>query len=242
MDTQLAANFFIAMVAIVNPIGKIPVWAEASAGSDRAVRWRLALMVTGTAAAILVLALLAGREALALFAIDLPSFRVAGGIIILLTALEMLRGVAVRVDSEAEDEDAHAYERAKARFRDVVIPVAMPILAGPGSITTVIVYGSRVTAWAEYGLLLAVLGAVMVLVLGVLLASERIRDLVGDMALDVQTRLFGLILAAIAMQLVLEGLGDVYPQWLDPRSPLADDVRGAGPGPEGPAGGTAIDD
>lgn len=219
MDWPLIKSFFIAMVAIVNPLGKVPLYVQASAGQMRQARWLLALLVTVTAFAILLLSLLAGKSFLGLFGVDLASFRVGGGIVILLTGLSMMRGSAVDVSAEEEAEDS-ARRQARSRFRKVVVPLAMPILAGPGSISTAIVYSARTDGLLDYLWLSGVLVVVMLVVLGTLLLSRRVQRLFGDTALDILTRVFGLILAGIAVQLMVEGLGEIFPAWLTPASVL----------------------
>lgn len=225
MEDRLLENFALAMVAILNPLGKIPVWVEASAGCDAPVRRRLAAFVTGTATLLLLVFLFFGREILSFLGLDLPSFRVGGGIIILLIGLDMLRGEAVDVDRSGNEDGQDAYDRAKARFRDVVVPVAVPILAGPGSITTVLLFGYRAHDWPERLLLAAVLVGLLSLVLVLLLLGKRIQAAVGDLVLRVQTRIWGLLLTAIAVQLIVVGLGESFPAWLEPNSPIVDDVQ-----------------
>lgn len=224
MDTALIWNFFLATIAIVNPLGKVPVWLEACEGCESPVRLRLAMLVTGTAAGLLVLFLFFGGEILDFLGIDLPAFRVGGGIIILLVGIDMLRGQAVNMDTSRDQGDDSAMVKAKSRFRDVAVPVAVPILAGPGSITTVMLYGFRADGWGELGLLAGVLAGVMACVFGILMLGDRIRAAVGELALSVQTRIWGLLLTAIAAQLIIVGLGESFPTWLNHSSPIADDV------------------
>ncbi|MGB5810374.1 MAG: MarC family protein [Polyangiales bacterium] len=225
MDSALFWNFFIAAVAIVTPIGKVPIWVEASEGCDPPVRMRLAAMVTGTATALLLVFLFFGRSVLTFLGIDLPAFRVGGGIIILLLGIDMLRGNAVDLDAKSGRHGDDAFDKAKARFRDVVVPVAIPILAGPGSITTVLLFGVRADDWWERGALALVLCAVMAVVLLILLAGHRLQAILGELALRVQTRIWGLLLTGIAAQLILVGLGESFPNWLDASSPILDDVQ-----------------
>ncbi len=224
MDSVLE-NFLLAMIAIVNPLGKVPVWVQASQGCDAAVRLRLAVFVTGTALLLLLVFLLFGQSILGFLSIDLPAFRVGGGIIILLIGIDMLRGNVVDVDSSDADGDEDAFDRAKDRFRDVVVPMAVPILAGPGSITTAILFGSETHEWPTRLLLAGTLSGVMSLVLLVLLLGHRIQAVLGDLVLGVQTRIWGLLLTAIAAQLILVGLGESFPSWIDGASPLSDDIR-----------------
>lgn len=226
MDITLIRNFLLAMIAIVNPLGKIPIWIEASEGCDGPVRTRLALLVTLTATALLLVFLFFGESILGFLGLDIPSFRVGGGIIILLIGIDMLRGKAVDIDSSAKKSGDGAMDQAKARFRDIIVPVAVPILAGPGSITTTLLFGIRVEQWSDRLLLGGLLVAVMAIVLVLLLLGHRIQDLVGPLVLNVQTRIWGLLLTAIAAQMILVGLGESFPNWIDAGSPLVNDVSG----------------
>lgn len=225
MEKMLLENFALAMVAILNPMGKIPIWVKAAGDCDPPVQRRLATFVTGTSTLLLLAFLFFGREILDFLGLDLPSFRIGGGIIILLIALDMLRGKAVNVDGDGGEDARGAHDRAKARFRDVVVPVAIPILAGPGSITTVLLFGYRAQNWSDRLWLAAVLVGLMSLVLVLLLLGPRIQDAVGDLVLRVQTRIWGLLLTAIAVQLIVVGLGESFPAWLEPNSPIVDDVQ-----------------
>jgi multiple antibiotic resistance protein len=190
------------------------------------VRTRLALLVTGTATVLLLAFLLFGQRILAFLGLDIPSFRVLwGGVIILLIGIDMLRGQAIDVDTDSSGGNKDAFDRAKARFREIVVPVAVPILAGPGSITTALLFGIQADQWSERLLLGGLLMAVMGVVLALLLAGHRIQDALGPLVLNVQTRIWGLLVTAMAAQLILVGLGESFPNWLDSASPLVDDVK-----------------
>lgn len=228
MNWSLIANFLIALLAIANPLVKVPLWIEASQHDQQAVRWRLAVLVTLTGGLVLLVFLLIGDQVLTLFGIDLASFRIAGGIVILLIGISMLNGNAINVELEEMDEEQSALTRAKVRFRQVVVPMVMPMIAGPGSITTVIIYGSRASTALEYLALSAVLAGVILLILVTLLSSQRIRTVTGPMTMDLLTRIFGLIVAAIAVQFILEGFAEVFPQWITPESSIHDELPGNG--------------
>lgn len=203
-------DFLFAILAITNPVGKVPLWIEASRPDDEPVRRRVAILVVGVAFLILAAFLVGGKSILAVFGVDVPAFRIGGGVVIGLTGLRMLRGEAVDVnDDEADGETA--YQKAESRFRDVAVPLTTPVIAGPGSITTVILYGTRASTPIEYGTLLLLLAVVMGLVLATLLVGHRLRGWVGDTALDIQSKLFGLILVAIAAQLAVDGLAETFP-------------------------------
>ncbi len=215
LEAGLLVKFAVAMLAIVNPLGKVPIWLESAAGTSRAVSWRLAFLVVLTAGAILLAALLFGRSLLELFSLDLASFRIGGGIVILIVALNMVRGEVTEVDPEdGKGKGQDSMEAAQARFRQVVVPLAVPIIAGPGSITTAIVFSSRADSWLQRGALGLVVIAVMVAIYVMLLLSPMVKRVLGETVLLIVTRLFGLILAGIAVDLMATGLGDRFPALL----------------------------
>ena len=222
MDVDLIRSFSIAMLAIVNPLSKVPLYVQASTGQVGPARHRLAVYVTGVAYAVLLLALVGGQPFLNLFGVDLAAFRVGGGIVILMVGLSMIRGSAVEFTTGDEDELDNPVLQAKVRFKKVVVPMAMPIIAGPGSISTAIVYSARADGLLEYVAMGVVLAAVMLIVLATLLASRRVQRTVGDTTLTIVTRFLGLILAGIAVQFIAEGLADLFPAWVTPDSVLQD--------------------
>ena len=228
MDFGLATSFLIAMLAIVNPIGKIPVWVRCSDGEDESARRWLAFLVTATSGGVLVGSLWGGSLVLRLFSVDLASLRVGGGIVILITGLAMLQGRATDVDPDTDDGDGNALQRAQTRFRSIVVPMAVPIIAGPGSITTAIVYSSRATTAADVAALTGILLGITGVIYVALMSAPYVRRVVGDTGLTIVTRLFGLLLVVIAVQLMATGLGELFPQWLEDTSPISDDVRNSG--------------
>lgn len=214
MDLDLIRSFAIAMVAIVNPLSKVPLYVDASADQPGAARHRLAGYVTGVAFLVLLLALLAGRPMLNLFSVDLAAFRVGGGIVILLVGLSMIRGRAVEFTPEPEDEvQDDPAAQAEIRFRKVVVPLAIPIIAGPGSISTAIVYSARTDSWQDYLGMGLVLAGVMFVVLLTLVSSRRVERAVGNTVMQIVSRFLGLILAGIAVQFMVEGLAEIFPAW-----------------------------
>ncbi len=235
MDVSLIENFLVAMIAIVNPFGKIPIWVEAEEGCDRPTRLRLAVLVTSTALVLLLLALFFGKQVLGFLGVDVPAFRVGGGIILLLLGIDMLRGESIDVRGRDAARGDDAYDRAKRRYRQIVIPISVPILAGPGSLTTAILFGSASSDWPTQLGQAGVLGAVMLIVLAVLLSGKWIREHVGELVLEVQTRIWGLLLTAIAAQMILVGLGQTFPSWIEGAlpnqgpSPMLDDASGTSP-------------
>ena len=213
-------------LAITNPLGKLPVWSELTGDHQPDVRRRIAVLAVVTAVVVAVSFLLAGSHILRFFDIDLASFRIAGGIFLLLTGVAMLRGSAVQLQDRQDDGDSPA-TIARTRFRKIMVPLAIPILVGPGTITTVIIFGIKAAGPVD----LAALAGVVLLVYGanllVLFAAPTIERRVDPLVFQAITRLFGLVLAAIAVQFMVEGLGEVFPAWLQGDSPIDADVQEA---------------
>lgn len=219
MPWNLMINFSIALFAILNPIGKVPVWTELTGDETEAVRRRIALLTIITTAGILLPFLLVGKQVLVLFNIHLAAFRIGGGILVLLTAISMVKGTIIQFD-RSDDEGDSVKEIARTRFRRILVPLAIPMLAGPGTITTVMVYGVKATSIVEYAGLSIVLATALLLVFVVLLLAHWLEKRSDTLIFEVITRIFGLLLAGIAIQLILEGLGEAFPAWLQGASDL----------------------
>ena len=223
MSWDLATNALLAFLAILNPVGKIPLWAQLTGDRANAVRKRVALLIVGTGTVLLLLFLVAGKPVLELFSVDLPSFRTAGGILLLITSISMVRGRISQLDDDVEEDHEDVAAAAHQRFRRVIVPMVVPMIAGPGSITTVMIYGVRAESVVEYGMLAATLTVVLGVLLLTLVLSPLLEKRVPDTAFTVVTRIFGLILAAIAVQFMAEGLSELFPAWTEPSSPVSED-------------------
>lgn len=216
MDTTLVFNFAAALLAIVNPIGNLPLFIGYTARVSPPVQRWLALFMAGTILALLMPFLALGNGILDFFGITLPAFRIAGGILLLLIGIGMVRGEhspsTAPPSATAENADQSPpspRQEAQALYRQVLIPLGIPIFVGPGSIGTAILYSSQSPNLATLGGLMGVVVLVSSIVWGVLLTAGRLQQWLGDLGLDVATRLLGLVLAAISIQFMIDGLRDV---------------------------------
>lgn len=213
MNWNLNLNFLAAMLAIVNPIGLIPIWQELTGDAQPKVRKRIALLVTAASLVILLIFLNTGPFLLSFFSIDLEVFKIAGGILLLLTAISMIEGSASQLE-ERDEKAETSFGLAKQRFRKILVPLAVPMLCGPGSITTALLYSSKSsTILNNLGLSLILIGNFALLYV-VLAFSYKIENKVDDLFFIAFTRIFGVMVAAIALQFMVEGLGEVFPGWL----------------------------
>ena len=215
-DWDLISNFTVALLAIVNPVEKIPLWVKASKGGKKEFQWLLAALVIFSSAAILLVFLWFGHQLLVHLKIDLASFKIGGGLILLQFGFSMLKGTAVKFDRESANESDNLKHRVIKRYQQIFIPIGVPVIAGPGAITTVIIYGYQSdTLLTETFLSLAVLG-VLTLLYFTLLTGPYIQKRIGDLPLNLISRVFGMILIAIAVQFMVEGLRTVFPAWVSP--------------------------
>ena len=206
IDWNDYAKFFIGLVAIVNPIGIVPVFAGMTHNFTAAERNVIGLRAALTVGAVLVVALFTGEAVLKFFGISLDSFRVAGGILILLMAISMLHGGmsgAKQTTEEARD--------AEDKEKIAVVPIGMPLLAGPGAISTIIIYSHRDQGPTHYMLLLSIALLVTLLAWLALRTAPAIADRLGRTGLNIVTRIMGLILAAIGVEIMANGLKQLFP-------------------------------
>ncbi len=205
MDWQLTLNFFIALTAVVDPIGNLPFFLSATRRDYPARQRLLAALAMAVTIILLILFFLAGEAILGFFGISLSAFRIAGGILLLLTGIQMVSGVARQLPHG--DEDAAAPSLSE-RFGHIMVPIVVPLYVGPGSISVVILYSCDSSSWVELGALLGVIPVVGLLSFVILAAGGFIVRLIGETGLEVVTRILGLIVSAIAVQFILDGLNE----------------------------------
>lgn len=221
MDWNLYLNFFAAMLAIVNPMGIWPIWSELTSDGINKIRKRIAIMVMLTAYVILVVFLVSGKMLLNFFSIDIEVFRVAGGILLLYTGISMVQGSATELVDRKEEGDT-LFSIAKKRFRKIIVPLAIPVLAGPGSITTVTLFGVQANTFHDFLMLAIIILFVFFFLFLLFINSEFLEQKVDDIVFTVITRIFGIIVTAIAIQFMVEGLGEIFPNWLEGQSVIED--------------------
>lgn len=153
---------------------------------------------------VLTVFALAGSLIFRLFGITLPAFKIAGGLILALIGLDMLQARRSPT-KETPGDTAEGLEK-----EDVgIIPLGIPMLAGPGSISTVMVLTSDSRSWLRMVLILAAVAVTAFLAYWILAGADRVRRYLGETGIRILTRMFGLILTAIAVQFILSGLADV---------------------------------
>ena len=208
---DFAVNFFVALFALLDPLGNVPVFAAATVGASPRERAHIALYVSLFVLGFVIFFYFTGLSLLAFFGISLAAFRIAGGVILLLTGLQMARDDFTANFAEAADGEAVGPRgQARLRFERMIVPFAMPLLIGPGAISTVVIYASqaRVFGLAGAAIGVAVIAAVSACTLLAFLATPLISRLLGRIGLTIVVRVLGLILCAMAVQFILGGLAE----------------------------------
>jgi multiple antibiotic resistance protein len=199
---ELFLSAFVTLFVVIDPPGCMPIYAGLTRGVAPPHRRSMAIRAAGIAAVILLVFALYGKQLLGVLGIALSSFRIAGGMMLFLIALEM---VFERRTAKREDRAAKIIE--KPEFEDIsVFPMAMPMMAGPGSITSMMLLMTRAEGTEQRVIVLAAMVSVIVLTLAGLLAAGPIMAFLGEKIEAVITRLLGVLLAALAVQFVIDGL------------------------------------
>ncbi|WP_397420197.1 MarC family protein [Phenylobacterium sp.] len=211
-QAEFAVNFFVALFALIDPIGNVPLFAAATGG----VKWRerawIALYLSLFVLGFLTFFYFTGLSLLEFFGISLPAFKIAGGVILFLMGLEMARDdfSAKFSGDDGDGETGVGMAFVRKRFERMIVPFAMPLLIGPGAISSVIIYADKAKAFGLAGAAvgLGVIGAVSLATLLSFLATPILTRILGRIGLTVVVRVLGLILCALAIQFVLAGLAD----------------------------------
>ena len=219
MNWNLYTNFFVAILAIINPLTILVIWSELTNDVKRPVRYRTAGFLLSFALVALTTFLIGGKYILNFFSIDLMVFKVAGGILLLLSGIKMIEGLDVKT-KDADDNEGTVLQLAKLKFQKIIVPMAIPVLVGPGSITTMFLFGVGIENWLDYGMLSVILAVYFGILLVVLASTSWIETKIDNVVFTAVTRLLGIIVVAIALQFILEGLGEIFPTWIDSSSPV----------------------
>ncbi|HEX7980006.1 MAG TPA: NAAT family transporter [Gemmatimonadaceae bacterium] len=201
---QFALLTLTSILFIVNPISVIPTYLVITQKDTAERRARTARRACISAAAILIAFAVAGRQIFSVFGITIDAFRVAGGLILWVVAMDMLHGERRTQEGQQEITEGATKE-------DVALaPLAMPMLAGPGAISTIMVLSSQASGMSEKIAVFVAILVTMAIAWIVLRVGDKVVLRMGETGIRVMTRIMGLLLAAIAMQFVISGASDAW--------------------------------
>jgi multiple antibiotic resistance protein len=207
---ELFGSALVTFLVIIDPPGCAPIFASLTSGASPVQRRAMAVRSSLIAWAILMFFALLGRPMLYWLGISLASFRIAGGIMLFIIAVDMV----FERRTERREKRAHAFEQTPEVEDVSVFPMAMPMIAGPGSIASAMLWVSRAETPIHIAVVLAAVTVVMLMTLVTLLAAGPLMRLIGDKVESAITRILGVILAALAAQFVVDGIKQSFPQVL----------------------------
>ena len=204
---ELFGSALVTFLVIIDPPGCAPIFASLTRGMPPALRRSMAVRSCVIAWAVLMFFALLGKPMLHALGISLGSFRIAGGVMLFMIALDM---VFERRTKRREDR-AQSIEGTPEAEDISVFPMAMPMISGPGSIASAMLWVSRADDAAQVATVLAAITVVILITLVCLLAAGPLMRMIGERIEGVITRILGVILAALAAQFIVDGLKQSFP-------------------------------
>ena len=208
----MAVDFkpLLTLLAVVNPLACVPFFIHFTQGFTKAQRQRTILVSSFTTFVVIAISALMGLQILAFFGISLASFQVGGGLLLLSSALSMLNAQPAEARANADEvQDAEA--RATVGASIAVVPLAIPLLTGPATMSTVVIYADKAKTLLQLSTLVGY-GVVIALATALCFAmAAPIARVMGKTGINVMTRLMGLILAALAVEVMTDGLHKLFP-------------------------------
>ena len=206
LDFTEYTKIFISLFAILDPIGMIPVIILFTAGLTAQKNARIGRIVSLAVCAILLVALLIGQPLLAFFGISINSFRVAGGILLMLMSIRMLNGTLYSPTLSKNES-----ENDESTTAMTIVPLSTPLLAGPGSISAVIMEAHKAHGFEHYLIMSLIILLLSMTVWLTFKIAPWVEQRLGKIGIDVFSRLMGLILAAIAVEFIAAGVRGLFP-------------------------------
>jgi MarC family membrane protein len=211
-------NFVVTTFALLDPLGAVPVFLGLTDRESRSVQRLVALFVSLTALALLLIFLFIGEGILEFLGVSMDSFRIAGGILLLLMGLKMVAGEdgssGIGLDSAAAGMSV--LKEAESVLQKIVIPLVVPLLMGPGVIANVILYASKDTADRDLSALVLGSFILSLIVLAIFLAGRWLKVVIGPIGLNILMRVMGLMVAAMGVQFMVIGVRHIFVSQLAP--------------------------
>lgn len=197
---------FISLLVIINPLGAIPMFISLTASQSVAERKRTIRVASFAVSVVIIVSGFLGEWLIRFFGISIASFQVGGGVLIMMVALSMLNAQAGDAKQTAEEQ-----LEAELKANIAVVPLTIPLLTGPGAMSTVIIYAQKMTHWYQYAYLVVGAVGIAVVTWAALNLADPIARILGKTGINIATRLMGLLLAAIAVEFMVDGLTELIP-------------------------------
>ena len=206
LDWTEYAKICLALLVIVNPVGAVPLFASLTSDNSEKEKHRIARISSISVAIVLTVAAAGGQPLLALFGITIASFKVGGAILILLLAISMMHGEQSK-EKQTPDEAKEAEDKESI----AVVPLAIPLLSGPGAISTIIIYATAQTSKAHLAAIVACAMLVALVTWVALRVATPVSTWLGKTGVNIAMRLMGLLLAAVAVEIFASGIVVLLP-------------------------------
>lgn len=221
MEGSFLRNFAITLFALLNPLGMLPIFISYTARERTGVQRWVTLFLSLTVLVLLLIFIFTGASILKFFGISIDSFRIAGGILLLIIGINIVNGTGenktnVSVDREMDSD----LNQAKSVYSQIVIPMAMPLLVGPGVIANIILYANEAQSKKDNEMFLGIIMMtvfITFLVFIVLLSAKWLQRLLGNVGLSIAQRILGLFVAAIGVQFMVNGLTGIIVENIAPQ-------------------------
>ena len=199
---DMMLNAFVTLFVTIDPIGLAPIFLAVTSGASKQDRFKIGIRAVIASAAILLTFAFVGQTILSVLGISLPAFRIAGGLLLFVIAFEM-------VFEKRKERKSKSAERALSddEMHDIaVFPLAIPLISGPGAISAVLLLSSQTTNWIEMTSILAIIASVLVLVMITFAIAGWVEKILGNSGRNVLTRLLGVLLSALSVQFIADGI------------------------------------
>ena len=210
MDTEII-KIILAFMVLINPFGALTLFLDSTHGYSLNNRRKVARIACLTIFITISFFTLAGETLLKLLGISIGSFQLAGGILVFLIALNMMNGEGNPVKPDQENFDVDHLQGAPPTMAAAVVPITIPMMIGPGGISTVIIYSSQVTGILQVSAILIAGLFISLFCYVALMAAGRISRLLGDTGLNIMSRIMGMLLAAVSIEIIVNGLRTLFP-------------------------------
>jgi multiple antibiotic resistance protein len=199
-------NAFVVLFVVVDPIAIAPMYLSFTHNNTAQQRKQMAIKGVFLATGMLLVFYLFGEWLLTVMGISIPAFRIAGGILLMLIAIDMILVYQSPIRSTTDVEQ----HEAELKQDISVFPLAFPLLSGPGALTTVLLMASNTPDRIHMAMMVGIIVVIMLLTLITLLLAPRVMKIVGETGTNVISRLFGLVLAALAVQYIIDGIKTAF--------------------------------
>jgi len=206
LDWAEYSKFFLALLVIVNPLGAVPLFVSMTAQVDAEGKKHIAFVASVSVAVVLIVAAIGGQPLLAFFGITIASFKVGGAILILMLAISMMHATPTR-EKQTPEEAKEAVDKESI----AVVPLAIPLLSGPGAISTTIIYATERSSWTHIGIIIACCLLISLTTWGALRVATPVSQWLGKTGVNIAIRIMGLLLAAVAVEILASGLLVLFP-------------------------------